>query len=56
MITVAVLYSPKSVSVILSSVLFFVEVAVAVQGLLWSLGSIPDTGCLGLVHWDDPER
>ena len=21
-----------------------------------SLGSIRDTGCLGLVHWDDPER
>ena len=21
-----------------------------------SLGSIEDTGCLGLVHWDDPER
>ena len=21
-----------------------------------SLGSIHDTGCLGLVHWDDPER
>ena len=21
-----------------------------------SLGSILDTGCLGLVHWDDPER
>ena len=21
-----------------------------------SLGSIQDTGCLGLVHWDDPER
>ena len=21
-----------------------------------SLGSIKDTGCLGLVHWDDPER
>ena len=21
-----------------------------------SLGSIWDTGCLGLVHWDDPER
>ena len=20
-----------------------------------SLGSMPDTGCLGLVHWDDPE-
>ena len=20
------------------------------------LGSIQDTGCLGLVHWDDPER
>ena len=20
-----------------------------------SLGSIEDTGCLGLVHWDDPE-
>ena len=20
-----------------------------------SLGSIQDTGCLGLVHWDDPE-
>ena len=20
-----------------------------------SLGSIHDTGCLGLVHWDDPE-
>ena len=21
-----------------------------------SLGSIQDTGCLGLMHWDDPER
>ena len=21
-----------------------------------SLGSIQDTGCLGLVHWDDPEE
>ena len=21
-----------------------------------SLGSMQDTGCLGLVHWDDPER
>ena len=21
-----------------------------------SLSSIQDTGCLGLVHWDDPER
>ena len=21
-----------------------------------SLGSMHDTGCLGLVHWDDPER
>ena len=21
-----------------------------------SLGSIQDTGCLGLVHWDDPKR
>ena len=21
-----------------------------------SLGSIQDTGCSGLVHWDDPER
>ena len=21
-----------------------------------SLGSIQHTGCLGLVHWDDPER
>ena len=21
-----------------------------------SLGSIQDTGCLGLVHWDNPER
>ena len=21
-----------------------------------SLGSIQDTGCLGLVHWDDTER
>ena len=21
-----------------------------------SLGSIRDTGCLGLVHWDEPER
>ena len=21
-----------------------------------SLGSIQDTGCLGLVHWNDPER
>ena len=21
-----------------------------------SLGSIQDAGCLGLVHWDDPER
>ena len=21
-----------------------------------SLGSIQDTGCLGLVHWDDPEK
>ena len=21
-----------------------------------SLGSIQDTGCLGLVHWHDPER
>ena len=20
-----------------------------------SLGSVQDTGCLGLVHWDDPE-
>ena len=21
-----------------------------------SLGSMQDTGCLGLVHWDNPER
>ena len=21
-----------------------------------SLGSVQDTGCSGLVHWDDPER
>ena len=21
----------------------------------WSPGSMQDTGCLGLVHWDDPE-
>ena len=21
-----------------------------------SLGSMQDTGCLGLVHWDDPQR
>ena len=21
-----------------------------------SPGSMPDTGCLGLVHWDDPEE
>ena len=21
-----------------------------------SPGSMPDTGCLGLVHWDEPER
>ena len=21
-----------------------------------NLGSVQDTGCLGLVHWDDPER
>ena len=21
-----------------------------------SLGSMQDTGCLGLLHWDDPER
>ena len=21
-----------------------------------SIGSMQDTGCLGLVHWDDPER
>ena len=21
-----------------------------------TLGSMQDTGCLGLVHWDDPER
>ena len=21
-----------------------------------SLGSMQDTGCLGLVHWEDPER
>ena len=24
--------------------------------LIASLGSMQDTGCLGLVHWDDPER
>ena len=24
--------------------------------LIASLGSIQDTGCLGLVHWNDPER
>ena len=24
--------------------------------MLTSLGSMQDTGCLGLVHWDDPER
>ena len=23
--------------------------------VITSLGSIQDTGCLGLVHWDDPE-
>ena len=23
--------------------------------MLTSLGSMQDTGCLGLVHWDDPE-
>ena len=26
------------------------------QTQIASLGSMQDTGCLGLVHWDDPER
>ena len=25
------------------------------QEMNWQSGSMQDTGCLGLVHWDDPE-
>ena len=29
---------------------------IACEKQIASLGSMQDTGCLGLVHWDDPER
>ena len=29
---------------------------ISCKKLITSLGSMQDTGCLGLVHWDDPER
>ena len=28
---------------------------ISYKKLIASLGSMQDTGCLGLVHWDDPE-
>ena len=28
---------------------------ISYKKLITSLGSMQDTGCLGLVHWDDPE-
>ena len=28
---------------------------ISYQKRIASLGSMQDTGCLGLVHWDDPE-
>ena len=29
---------------------------ISYKKLITSLGSMQDTRCLGLVHWDDPER
>ena len=29
---------------------------ISCKKLIPSLGSMQDTGCLGLLHWDDPER
>ena len=29
---------------------------ISYKKLIASLGLMQDTGCLGLVHWDDPER
>ena len=31
------------------------ETCISYKKQIASLGSMQDTGCLGLVHWDDPE-
>ena len=33
-----------------------IETCIICKKRIASLGSMQDTGCLGLVHWDDPER
>ena len=33
-----------------------IETCISYKKQITSLGSMQDTGCLGLVHWDDPER
>ena len=33
-----------------------IETCISCRKRIASLGSMQDTGCLGLVHWDDPER
>ena len=40
----------------LKSLLMRVKEESEKAGLIASLGSMQDTGCLGLVHWDDSER
>ena len=32
-----------------------IETCITYKKLITSLRSMQDTGCLGLVHWDDPE-
>ena len=32
-----------------------IETCISYKKQITSLGSMQDTGCLGLVHWDDPE-
>ena len=32
-----------------------IETCISYKTRITSLGSMQDTGCLGLVHWDDPE-
>ena len=33
-----------------------IETCIICKKQIASLDSMQDTGCLGLVHWDDPER
>ena len=33
-----------------------IETCISYKKRITSPGSMHDTGCLGLVHWDDPER